>query len=213
MTTLTEMYSLVRDEVNRGTTFDDLIKTKVRQALKWVERTHTFKHMERYVELTIDPTDTYPRTVSVPSGFKSMDFWRMDIAANDKRYLKKVDPKDVSTFDTDQYPTGYWMDGLEYFWLDNTPESSVACAMGYNKFTAFSTNEDLEVPAFTLLEDVVVAQTMVLFAPTLRMEAGLKQEYKNQRNEAMDSATLMDKEMRGNNTDDSMFYDGERIGS
>jgi hypothetical protein len=211
--TVNSIEALVRDEINRGTKYDSRITSKLKQAVKWIERAYTFKHMEKYAEVVIDPTKDNPRTISIPPGFKRMEFMRVIVSESDIRPIFVANPQDIDQRKTDEYPTGYWQDGMDYFWFDNTPENSVTVEMGWIGYSVVPSDKSKTLWILDNMEDIVVAQTMLLLSPILKLSTKQKNEYKEQRNDGMETAAIADRELRETNTDWGMHYDGERFGS
>lgn len=172
MTTAVEFYALVSTEIRRGTTLDSSIPRKVQQAVRWMEDQHTFGHMEHYASLLIDSTVSSPRAIVPPSGFKKMVAWRgLEVDQDDSDEssyfdINKVDFYDVSRIEVAR-PTSYWQDGMDYFWLDNTPDQDYDTEMAYDGYTVVA-DAGASPYIFQQFEALILAKTMILFAPLLR---------------------------------------------
>jgi hypothetical protein len=206
---MSAFYTIVSGELQRGTSLDSIIPQKVADAVKFIERTHTFKHMERFVTFTLDPTQDYPRTYSCPQGLKSVVFMRIVLSDGRFKYLPEVDPKDVLQTET-KVPNAYWQDGMDYFWLDNTPDEEYDAELSANVYTTLPA-ANVEAPwIINNWSDLVLAQTMVEFGPKIRDEKVIAY-YKGQREEKMQGAVLADAELREKNAPAEMIYAANRL--
>jgi len=200
---LADFHSTVSSNVNKGTLHDAVIPAFVKQAGRWMERNYSFKYMERFVTFAIDPTSTYPRSIALPERFKSFNFIRIINADGSYSILNQVDPEDVISNDQ-ATPTGYWLDGLDYIWMDNTPSEIVNLEMSYIQYADWPVSPYIETP--WLLEngeEILLAQTMMLMAPLLR-EPDLLTLYKAIRDEGLRTLTLADEELRSSNRNEVM---------
>lgn len=206
MTSLAEFYTLVSSEIRRGTSFDASIARKVQHAVDWFEQLHRFQYMEKYDALTIVTTGNNPRAIPQPTGFEKMLGWRITI---DGRYenIGKVDFYDVDRVDTAQ-PSAYWQDGKDYFWLDNTPDQEYSSEMAYVAKTVLGTDTSAEPAVIQKYEGIILAATMIMFAPALRDPAvvGL---YKPNRDDLMKSAIDADVDARQSWQSESSQYGWE----
>lgn len=203
---LADFHTLVSSEINKGTLFDDVIPDYTRRSARWLERNYDFKHMERFVSFTVDSSATEPRAVSLPERCKSIEWLRIVNSDGSYTYLTQVDGSDV-TGDDETTPTGYWLDGVEYFWFDNTPQEDLNMEMCYLQFTDWPTDTS-QTPWFVAnAEDVLLGQTIIMMAPRMR-EPKLKAIYQEMRDEGLRTITLSDEGMRASNRSESMVYKG-----
>lgn len=206
MTTLAAFYAEISAEVRRGTSLDASIPRKVQQAVRWIESQHTFKHMEKYVELEILSTGTEPRALPLPAGFKSMLTWR--ILLESKYYnIIKVDAYDVSEIDTTR-PKAYWQDGMDYFWLDSEPDQDYESEMNFIGYTTLPTDTAESPYIIQEFGALILYQTMVLMAPLMR-DATTLQFYKGEREEMIKAAIDADVEARQSAETPSVQYGHE----
>lgn len=210
MTTLTEFYALVSAEVRRGTSLDTHIPRKVQQAVRWMEEQHTFRHMEHYASLTLPSTGNQPRALGIPTGFKQMLGFRgilSDEGAGEYFDLPKIDFYDVSRIEVAR-PNGYWQDGMDYFWLDNTPDQDYDAEMAYVGFTVLGTTLSAEPYVLQNFESIILDETMIRMAPLMRDPAvvGL---YKGNRDESMKAVIDTDIEGRQSWRSESVQYGWE----
>lgn len=184
MPTLAEFHTLVKNELNKGSSLDTYIPGKVRQAARQLEDNYEFdfnKIFENLV-LTASDTNTYP----LPTNFKSMIFIRLDYDdEEDYRYLTKVDPRQVtsvlSATTVDPRPVAWWRSGATTIFFDAHFSASTALDWQYNRYTAWPTTASDYTQSPTLIEKAEVAllcNTMILFGPFLRNQE-LHQQYKD----------------------------------
>lgn len=230
MTTLSTFYTYVKDEARRGSAFDSVIPRKVRQAVQQFERTWTFKHMDRFIDLAIPmaPVSGVPNQVTIPLGFKKMQLWRL------RRYENIYGQLDCSSSSgsgssghfiysritqvdiTDQsklnysHPKGYWEDGYGNFWLDCLPNRDYNSEMFFVGYTQLPSDGDssTDIPLLTNYEDVLIYASMVLLAPTMRSDDAATM-YKALRDECMKTAIDSDVENRQAGRSESMQYGWE----
>lgn len=210
---LADIHSRVSEEVKRGTKFDSsIIPSRVAQAVKWIERSHTFKHMERFKAFTIDSDATTPRAISVPSGFKAFGeygFLRILKSNNEFKFLTGIAPRQQTAIET-ATPEAFWMDGMDYFWLDNTPDEDYNAEISYVAYTTLPSDTSDSAWILDNMEDLIIAESMLLLAPKLELsEKGIKLWSKN-RDDGLRSAILADEETRRtSDTDSEMVYGWE----
>lgn len=202
--TLGQFHSLVSAELRRGTVHDAVIPDYVRRAARWMERNHTFQYMRRFQSLTIDADATEPRAITLPCSstlFKGITFFRLVPDDGDYIYLTKIDPRSVSTPepDDDGTPKAYWLDGLDYIWLDRAPEEDYNAEMYSVQYTDWPT--DTSVSTLWLLnsaEDVMIAQTILQMGPLLRDDQSMGR-WKAIRDEALRTLLLAEEEVMFSN--------------
>lgn len=203
--TLAEFHAMVSDELRRGTTLDSLIPAKVRQAVKWIEDLHTFKHMEIY-----DSPAIATRSLAMPSGFKSMGFWRiLKDDGEGYRYLSKVNPRDVSKTET-AMPNAYWESADDFFYMDNTPDKSYSSERTYIANTTLPTDTSQSPFFINAFEALTLHQTCLMFAPRMR-DTAFEAAHLKRREELMKAAIDSDVERRQANEDNSVIYGSQYI--
>lgn len=206
--TLEEFYANISNELKRGTSLDAQIPGRVRRAVRMMEDIHTFRYMEHFASLDIDASQTEPRAYATPSGLKSVYFWRILKTTGGYRYLKKVDPRDVDSTE-EAMPKAYWQDGMDYFWLDNTPVENYETEMAYVAYTDIDwTDLSLTPHVVANFESVIQAQACMLFAPQMRDYQFIEAQ-KEIRNDAMKSAVDADVEGRQSNESPAVRYGWE----
>src|SRR5262249_39539518 len=91
---LGDFQTLVSTTLNRGTTMDSRIPSRVAMAAKWGERNYTFKYMEAFRLLQIVLGE---RIIPMPSNtiIKAWKFVRLIKNDGSYIYLKKVEPEDI----------------------------------------------------------------------------------------------------------------------
>lgn len=206
--TLLAIHNKVKASANRGTTLDALIPDAVADAVKWLEATHTFLHMERFAEFEIDSDGEYPRTISMPTGWKSTNFLRLVLPGSNNnyfRYLREVDPIEVNSYAVDEHPQAYWRDGVEYFWLDGTPTQDYTGEISYNAYTVLPENTALSAKILDRYPRLVTASAIVLLGPDIRDDK-MVERYKMQRDEWFQTVINAEEEAKIKNKDEAMQY-------
>ncbi len=201
---LSDFHTLISDEVKKGTTLATVIPGKVRQAVGEIQRRHTFKSMERFTTLTLDSDLSEPRAIEQPTGFKSMYFFRILNSDGTYSYLTEVDPGQVTKTE-DAKPQGYWQDGNDYFWLDNSPAEDYNAEMSYGQKDNLNVATTTVFPFLTEFEGLCVSETMVTLGPLLRDDK-LVARYIKSRDILFQAAFLEDEEKRAKNRDERMIY-------
>lgn len=213
MTTLADFYSQISSEIRRGTSLDSFIASKVQQAVTWFESQHTFLHMQHYADVPIDADASTPRAIALPTGFKKMLAWRV-LLPNDEEEnvyynIKKVDFYDVSKVDEGR-PEAYWQDGMDYFWLDKTPDQDYDSEMAYLAFTTLGNDTGAAPYVIQTFPSLILNATMVLFAPLMR-DANVVNLYKPERDTMMKAAIDSDIESRQGWQSENVIYGHEFI--
>jgi hypothetical protein len=206
---LSTCYANIRAEIKRGNNYDDSIVSKVAQAVRMIEDAENWRHMERYAEFTISAAAANPRIISQPAGLKTVEFIRFTNSDGELTYLDEVDPRDVTAVE-DGDPEGYWQDGDQYFWLDNTVEEDREAEISYIAYTTLPADTATVVPMLTTFQTAIESLTMVLLAPTIRMTNELKQSYADAYKEAIRLRTLADEASRNRSVSLRMGYTGNR---
>lgn len=173
---------MVSRELNKGTSLDSYIPDKVRQAGRLLEDNYAFNYMETYQSFSL--TDGM-RSFALPARFKSMIFFRLAYDdEDDYRYLKKVDPRQVTKVSTDpeDRPIAWWLSGGDSAWLDaeiSTTATGIDAEIFYKRYSSWPTSPYASTPDILERGEVaLMAQTMVLFGPFIR-NPELHQQWKD----------------------------------
>ncbi len=187
----------IQDEINKGSAITDAqVRTKVRDALNFLELSHSWASMDRFVTFTLDTGATEPRAIATPTGLKSMEFIRLD-TSEDFQYLNEVKAMDVTNWDAG-LPVAYWKDGMEYFWLDRIPGENYTGAMSYTQFTTWSADDAFEPWLFQVAGTLIKYQALMFMGIFLR-EPELGAAYKIMRDEQLKAALDMNEELEYRN--------------
>lgn len=204
---LSAFHSMVSTECNKGTRLDAFIPTRTMMAARVIERAQSLKYMERFVTFTTDYTAMEPRAVAFPnSRVKAINFLRWMNTDGEYAYLTQVDPQTVVARESG-YPTGYWMDGLDYLWFDNTPGVNIDFEFSFWQYTDWPTDTAQEPWLAANAVDLLLAETMFLLAPKAREPAWL-QLYQPMKDEGLRTLITADEELKASSRDESMIYDG-----
>lgn len=228
--TLGQFYTMVSNEIKRGTTFDASIPSKVQMAVQWMEGEHTFEYMENLVITIILPaptgtTDsTTPRLVGIPGGFKLMNWWRVkhrfDPADNAQptepeprggtyTRITKVDGYDFGLIRRG-CPHAYFQSGKKYFVVDAVPDKNYYTELSYSGNTVLPSDTSQSPDIIQNYTQLLLFQTMLLMAPGMR-DSKLEGFYKPLREEAMKTAIDSDVEARQAGRSESMKYGWEFV--
>ena len=199
--------ALVLQDINKPSTSATRIASAVAQAGQFIERNYSLQYMNRFVSFSFDTASSEPRSITLPSRPKSIEFVRIVKDDGTFHYVKRVDPRDVSGVKTD-IPDGYWMDGFDYLWFDNTPGEDYPAEMGYAQKTDWSGMVGSATHwLFDNAEDVLLSRSILMLSPFLR-QPKLMQLYKPMWDEGIRTLLLEDEETKYVGRDESMIYAG-----
>lgn len=213
MSTLQEFYTLVSSEVKRGSALDSVIPAKVAMAVLWMEREHTFKHMDKLVTTTISSSAAQPRMIGIPGGFKKMNFWRLllpvsgQVQGYNYARLTQVDGYDFTMVEVKQ-PKAYFQDGNSYFVLDSIPDQDYPSELSYVGRTVLPNDTAQSPDIIQRYPDLLLFQTMCYMSAPMRNDK-VAAFYKPLRDESMKSAIDDDVEARQSARSESMKYGWE----
>lgn len=195
---LATLTSALSDECNKGNSLTDAtIQQRIRMAMDNIERSRDWFYMRSFDNITLDPNAVNPRRIDQPARLRAVHFVR--IARDDGSYvgLDEVDPKDITKNNMD-IPKGYWRDGTQYWWLDNTPDKAYTLEYGVEQYTEWSSDDAFEPWLLAHASDLMLHQTMILLATYLR-EPEIMQMHKPLRDEAAQTLREVDDEMKYSN--------------
>lgn len=199
---LGDFHSVISNEANKGSSFSDVIPAKVRQAARWVERNATLKYMERFVEASLsDRCWNFPTT-----RIKSIIFVRHLLENGKYKQIIQVDPQQVVSID-EGIPDGFWIDGDDHFWFDAFPsEGNLELELLLVEYSDWPTDLTKTHWLIDNAEDLLIAQTMILLAPTAREPEWIGM-YTKSRDEALRTLLLADEELRQSARSERMVFD------
>lgn len=198
---LGDFHEMVDLSLGRGSAVTDLIPSFTRQAVRWMERNHTFAYMQQFVllELDVSALDT-PRYIELgPGAPKAIPFFRW---VGDDGYYAKVER--ISPADQDfladataaKPPTGYWLDGIARLVLNATPTEDLSGELRLDRYTSWPVeNDDFEHWLMDYAEDVLLAQTLLGLSARLR-DPKLRETYKEMRDEGLHTLLRADEELQ-----------------
>lgn len=179
----------LRYQLAKGTSLDSRLLPLIRKAVSHIEQRKTFKYMERFSQIEIDADDAHAQSVGIPQGFKSMVWWRI-------------------TSGPQEYPKGYFQDGMEYFWFDVVPTESFTTQMFWIKETEVLDDDDFTCWLFENRAALVVNTAAMFAAPGLRDPISLTL-YKELHGLDFEMADVADEETRNSNTMNFMEFGWE----
>lgn len=170
-TTFDAVISFVRDEVNRGATADNIIPTKILQAVQFIERNTNWKYMQKMFEFDLFTDATIEAPYILVDALKEIEFIRivdvsMEGAATYSYLTEFFSPKDQMGIKIGN-PCKYYRQGSGHIWFDAIPSEALDMHVGFYQFTG-TLQIDQSCWLFDNALDVVIAKTMQLLAPWLR---------------------------------------------
>lgn len=197
---LGEFHELISKSLKRGTTLDDLIPTKVAQAALWLERNYNFTYMEKFKLFEIANGD---RFVEFPNARIKGVLW-IRLLYEDGSILRLLykDPKSVSNLLQGE-PASFYRVGVTGLVVLPVPGQDFAGEAMFIEYTDWPRALDSEHPLLTLANDVLQAQTLMLFAPQLR-DPRMFAMYKEVRDEGVRTLIVAEEEMKYGGADFAM---------
>ncbi len=179
MPTLGEFHERVSEVINRADTFDSLIPNFVKLAARRIERRRNFQYMEKFDATKLDlaeDTRTYAISLLTSNQIKRINFWRIvnvttgsdDVTFS---YIEKVKAADALGRPKEK-PSHFWLDAWDNFILLEIPDKAyLNTEMQWEEYTSWPATDMGQQPwLITNAEDLMIAQTMLLMAPRLRMD-------------------------------------------
>ena len=168
METWNDFYEALRFECNKGNLYDSIFQEKTFQTLRAVEQNWSYRWMEQFAQLQIDLGSENPQVITLPAGFKKVLSIKLVDSNGGAINLVEVPAEDFVP-GVDGVPSGYFVQGGRYLWLDKNPGEAYKVVLFYDKFTLQSELEgSLTHPILTAGGAMLVAGTMVNLAPTAR---------------------------------------------
>lgn len=203
---LGEFHQMVSAELKRGSSLDAVIPSKVRQAVRFLERNAPMKHMETWFDLVLDRDD---QLAQFPWQFRHFRWMRYkQITSDGFLYLKSVNGEDLFPWDDYSVPMSYLQIGYEAIRFNRPAPDRLALEGVVYKFTDWQTTQ----PQFshfllTNAEDLLLHQTLITMAVYLK-DARMLQFYKPLRDESLKALFAMDQEAEENGKNEQMVYGG-----
>lgn len=222
----------VRAIVARGQTFDTQILSAVRRSARWLEKNSDWMDMENLVTFTIAASateiDFTPGGTIVTDGtvlIKAVKLIRLTNTDLDldnfNPILRVVDPRDYgqvdsSTTPSPNVPQHCWRYGRYKYRLIQIPDQAwtaeavlLQLADWESMLRGTTDNVPDRMPDLIKYhEELVVAQAMVLLAPSLRMEQKELLMWIDQRDKLLAAALLQEEEARNYGESPVMSFEG-----
>lgn len=204
--TLATFHTLVSTEIKRGTTLDSQIPAATKRAARWIERNYTLQYMRRFLSFTLDTTSAAPRALSLPSSLlKQIYFLRIVNDDSTYTYLQRVEPQEISSIE-EKKPSAYWLDGVDYIWLNNTPDENYSCELYVAQYTDWPSDTSQTPWLIEHAEDVMLYRTIKNLVGPGRLAAETAAVYQNQFMEGIKSLIDADQEIQFSGRSDSMNF-------
>jgi hypothetical protein len=167
--------------------------------------------MKRFVDFTISASASNPRVLPMPSRPKQIYFLRVvrdatDVQDASKEYsnLHMIDPSTLTELGVGA-PKFYWLDALDYIWLNSIVEKDWTAELYYAQYTNWPTDTSQSPWLVNNAEELLLAQTMMHLAPFMRDQA-TQQLWKGQRDLALKALIDADYEFAYQNRSMKMQY-------
>lgn len=207
---LGEFHTEVSSELKRGTSLDNVIPRKVRDAVQFLERNHAMKYMERWISIDLDPGD---RLIDLPFFVRNFKFLRLlptEGRYGSKVYLKPMDPEDEEPAGSQCGPllTGYSQIGQQSLRFNADITEKVRLESVAFCFTDWQTT----VPTFRhylldVASDLLMAMTMMGMAVYMK-DQRMYAVYRTQRDEALRTFYVLDTDVSEGDKYGQMEYTG-----
>lgn len=184
MSTFAQIRTKVEARLGRGSSVRTMVEDAIRACGLRTERARNFQPMHRFVSFTIDADAAEPRALPLPSRVKKFNFIRIIKSDGTYHRLDRIDPKEAAAPE-EAISNGYWVDALDYLWLDNTPDQDYSAEMDYWQLTDWDAVDDNETPwLFTYAPDFVLYDSLVILAPDTRQNQNTLSGWTANRNDA-----------------------------
>lgn len=220
---LSDFHAMVLDEVAPGRTQsaarDPQITRAIRQAALWLELNNSFGYMSKVATVTLATNTTYIRFSTATDGIlaagerlRKIDFIRLTATdavsdeSEESQYLRQVSPGDFSHIES-ALPQHYYLVGDKAY-LVETPDEPREVEVGYKTLTAWPTATTSEPAILDKYEQLLLAQTMLQLAPTMRMDAKQISLWKALRDEALRVALIAEDEIEQSTRSERMAFEG-----
>lgn len=205
---LSTLVADLQDEINKGSSVTDTqIRRHIQHTYSLLEMKHSWAYMDRFVTFTIDLGSENPRVLPFPSRVKSFEFVRL-IDPTDSTgtfiYLNEISPRDITKVEAG-VPAGYFKDGVEYLWMDNTPQVAYNGEISYRRFTEWSDDDAFEPWLMAYASPLVKYQALCYASPFVR-ELELRKVYEKDMADALKATLDMNEEFEYSNQSMQMGY-------
>lgn len=166
---LSTLVAEIQDELNKGSSVTDAqVRTHVRTALNLLELEHDFQYMHKVLTGTVDKTDAQSgRRIAMPSVIKNIDAVRLTKSDGSYLYLDDVEFEDI-TANVNEAPSGYYLDGVDYLWMDNNPQENYPYDILYWGHTTWSDADSFEPWLFQVAHGWVKYEALIRLSSFLR---------------------------------------------
>lgn len=204
---LGELHETIRETIKRGSAYDAFIPRYVKQAVQFIERNYDFKYMER---LTLIQTVAGDRVVEIPYYIKGVEFIRLVTSTpnSNYNYMTAVEARSQIRPETGA-PSEFWRLGHNKLVFNPIPDASSYAGEALLKVytgTDWPTKDDSRHYLLDVAPDLLIAETMLKMAVTVLRDARMVEGYKMMRDEALNTLTRAEDELRFSGADYRMGY-------
>jgi hypothetical protein len=167
---LGQFHDRISQAIKRGNSLDGLIPYWVAEAALTIEQNYTFSWMRRVGEVTKLADDPVPNRIAFPNNrVKSFEWIRVVTAfepgSHHKQYrrLQGVEAHEAWAISAGM-PEGFWLDGLEYIYVDAVAGQDMVFQLAYNEYTDWPLSEAATPSLLARGQNLLFAETMILFS-------------------------------------------------
>jgi hypothetical protein len=210
MPTLADMKTRVREAAGRGNSLDSFIPFVLEDAVRYIQGQHTFKEMEQWVEFQLDPNDSLPDRIGLPSDVKHIYWIRLKDEDSWVWLVQVWDPKNI--IQETGLPQGYWMDGRDQLVLDATPDKVYDGELYYASLEPFPSDDNADHWLFNKAPQLCVAGAMIWLGAYMRETEGhIYGMWKSIFERELRDLIMQDEELRASSNHDWQMNDGYKM--
>jgi hypothetical protein len=164
--TLGEFKALLRTTLKRGTQFDTILQQQISMALTKMERNYTYLYMEQFRLLQVEIGQ---RIIDLPPNLLVKNIKMIRWINSDGSYtkLEKTEPGQMAGL-VSGVPYRYFLSGQSQIVFDATPTTQLVGEAILVQYSQLSSDETTEPRVLQIAPDVLLMETLRLFATVLR---------------------------------------------
>ena len=174
---LGDFHSRISAALRKGSSLDGLIPGWVAESANLIETAYTFSWMKKTVVFdSIDFAAAVPNQLTMPERVKNIEWLRTAQTGGDgsRTWLEPllgVDPLEVSSIGKG-WPQAFWLDGLDYIYLDAVPPAGTNTAlvlqMKYAEYTDWPGDDNATPSLLTRGQTLLASETLLLASQETR---------------------------------------------
>lgn len=210
---LGQFHDRIKGVIRRGSSMDELIPLFVAEAAQKLEQNYTFQWMRRTTTVTVLADQDEPNQIEMPNNRVKKIEWIKPILSTEAggfvtygNPLAFVDESRVTAI-SGGLPVAYWLDGLDYIYLDAIPQEDIAYRLKYVEFTDWPADAAATPSLLVRGSAALLWETMLIFAADAKDDRAF-QAYTLRRNEAINFLLRSEEELNPDNAPTEMAYGG-----